>query len=84
MCILMCIACMHVHRCASKRHVRPSATQRPWVSCELTSIQSLLRRVTAHVSRGLQALYAGHVYCGLVDRRYALVPHLTTNPNPNH
>ena len=63
--------------CAAKRHVHPAAQQRPWVSCELTSIHALLRRVTAHLSRGLHALFSQHTFVGIVDRRYVLLQHLT-------
>lgn len=63
--------------CAAKRHVSPAAQQRPWVSCELTSIHALLRRVTAHLSRGLHALFSQHTFVGIVDRRYILLQHLT-------
>ena len=63
--------------CASKRTVRPAAEQRPWIACELTSIQALLRRVTAHVNRGLASLFGQHTFVGVVDRRYVLVQHLT-------
>ncbi len=65
------------HACAAKRQVRPAAQQRPWVSCELTSIHALLRRVTAHLSRGLQAVFSQHTFVGVVDRRYVLLQHLT-------
>ena len=63
--------------CASKRTVRPAAVQRPWVSCELTSIHGLLRKVTAHLNRTLHALWAQHTFVGIVDRRYVLLQHLT-------
>lgn len=61
----------------SQRHVGRLGVSRPWVTCELTSIHSLLRKVTAQVSRGLQALFSQHTYVGLVDRRYVLLQHLT-------
>lgn len=55
--------------CGSQRSVSRLAAPRPWLVCELTSIQSLLRRVTANVSRGLHSLFAQHAYVGMVDRR---------------
>ena len=61
----------------SQRSVPRANEPREWVPCQLTSVQNLLRRVTAQLSRGLQALFAQHTYVGVADRRYVLLQHLT-------
>ena len=60
-----------------QRSVPRASEGREWTPCMLTSIQNLLRRVTAQLSRGLQALFTQHTYVGSVDRRYILLQHLT-------
>ena len=72
-----CLLLAPAHSISSQRSVPRDPAPRPWVACELTSIHALLRRVTTHVSRGLQALFSQHTFVGVVDRRYALLQHLT-------
>ncbi|EOD30362.1 hypothetical protein EMIHUDRAFT_468418 [Emiliania huxleyi CCMP1516] len=57
---------------------------RAWVPCELTSIHTLLRRVTQgrrtprrRSHRGLAALFRQHVFIGVVDAAYVLLQHQT-------
>jgi len=69
--------CVQPSSCGSKRVTSASSSDRTWVPCELTSVQTLLRRVTQQSNRALTAVFSQHVYVGRVDATYVLLQHLT-------